>query len=396
MKELRKLDRRVRWSECVHLALLTLCLSVTISLFFTEDSAVYRLLWALGAVIPVQLVRLICLRTEKKLPRFLLCMAVLGLTLAATLRNYHWVCYSAALFPILLSGLILPRSRGNMLFTVPSLYTLIIPFPFYVLGMAMHVPLVSRLMVVLSALLTLNFLIYTNLSRLVFDLRVSAQTEISMSSIVRQNDKMFAVFALIAVLLIAAVPFLLRTEPKPEEKPSYDYTEATEESTEPSEIPQPDYMPSKKYEEHRLSFIPEAAIALIFVAGIGAFAVILVVLIRTLVDRIDRREKLQPPDPAEALTIERLEEDPAVREKEKLTGWEKKIRRRYEKLILRRTSERIRLRVLTPSEMESAAGLSGQPETGELHGIYEQTRYGTEAPTREDYHRFKELERRIP
>ncbi len=396
MKELRKLDRRLRWSECVHLALLTLCLSVTISLFFTEDSAVYRLLWALGAVIPVQLVRLICLRVEKKPLRVLLCFVVLGLTLAATLRNYHWVCYCAALFPILLSGLILPRSRGNMVFTVPTVYTLFFPLPFYILGQALNVPLVSRLMVVLSALLTLNFLIYTNLSRLVFDLRVSSNTEISVASIVRQNDKVIAVFALIAVLLIAAVPFLLRTEPVPEEKPSYDYTEATEESTEPSEIPLPDYMPSKKYEEHRLSFIPEAAIALIFVAGIGAFAVILVVLIRTLVNRIDRREKKQPPDPAEELTIERLEEDPAAREKEKLSGWEKKIRRRYEKLILRRTSEKNRLQVLTPSELESAAGLSGQPETGELHEIYEQTRYGTAAPTREDYQRFKELEKRIP
>ena len=54
MKEHKNLERSIFWSECVHLALLTLCFSIPIALIFDADEQhITHLPWAFVAVIPV-------------------------------------------------------------------------------------------------------------------------------------------------------------------------------------------------------------------------------------------------------------------------------------------------------------------------------------------------------
>ena len=129
-----------------------------------------------------------------------------------------------------------------------------------------------------------------------------------------------------------------------------------------------------------LVLIPSVGVIISAIAGI-----------RILLEMISKKKKRSPLRDKDGLTIERLEDEETKRQKEKLTGWERKIRRRYEKLILRRTPASVPLNALTPTELERTAGLSDRQETGELHGIYERTRYGAESPDRETYRRFKEL-----
>ena len=394
MNELKKLQRRVHWSECLQLALLTLCLAVPIALIYTEDDQLFRLRWALGTVIPVQLVRFICQRVEKKKLRTPLCALVVALTMLLTRNDHHWVYYLVTLIPVLVFGLIVPWHRGRMILTLVSIPSVFAALPPYLIGKALSIELISSLSVVLAALLTLNFFVHINLTRLFYDIRFSRKTEISLSSIVRHNRRVIAVYALLGALLIAAVPLLLQREQTPLERPVIELEEetATVEVTEP---PHRDYMPSNNTEEHDAMFVFDSISSILTVGGIAGLLLLAFLLIKFLLDHIDRRGKLPLPDVADGLRVERLEKDESFRQKEKLSGWEKKIRRRYEKLILAKTPGSKYLNALTPAELESVAGLSRQPENAELHEIYEQTRYGAGSPSKEDYHRFKALSKTL-
>ena len=387
MKDLKKLDRSIFWSECVHLALLTLCLAIPIALIFdAEEGRITHLPWAFGAVLPVQLVRLICQRINQKGQRFLLCMAVLAVTMLLTHREHRWISYLVPLLVILFSGLILPRHKGKLLFTIPTPFTLILTLIAYIIGTSLSVPLLPTFSVLHAALLTINFLIHTNLVRLKDFIRLSVGSEIALTGIVRQNYKLITVYALIGVVVIVTMPFLIQREQTPIGMTAV----AIEvEETRPRETAatQEGYAESTPAVVKEAAFVGEIVFAVIFAVGILALLVLLFLLGKNTLERIDRKKA---PELKEGLYIENLEEEEAKVEREKLTGWEKKIRRRYEKLILRLTRVDAALLTLTPAELETAAGISRQPENAELHAIYEQTRYGAGSPSKEDYRRFKD------
>ena len=66
MKEIKGLERRIHLCECFHLALITPCVSLVMAMFIKEESQLVWVLMAFGTIIPVQLIRYICDRVQKK------------------------------------------------------------------------------------------------------------------------------------------------------------------------------------------------------------------------------------------------------------------------------------------------------------------------------------------
>ena len=62
MREIKRLERSLDLLCCVHLGLMTLLLAFSIALLYQDENPALRVLWALGTVIPVQLIHQICLR----------------------------------------------------------------------------------------------------------------------------------------------------------------------------------------------------------------------------------------------------------------------------------------------------------------------------------------------
>ncbi len=393
MKELENLRRRIHWSECVHLALMTLALAFSLILTFQSDDRLTQLLFALGTVIPVQLIRLICERIGKKLPRLLLSLGVTGLSILVTWAGERWSCYLICCIPILISGVFLPRSKGRILLTVPSPYAAI-PMAFaYAYGRAVEslgVPWIASLILILTALMTVNYFVYFSQTKLLRDLSYSGDTETSVSGMIRQNRKTVVAFLLIGALILTAVPFLLSTKP-PEVVPRE--TGEAETSTV--------FQHEKPHNVIDASIDREGAAPLhlelyrdillgilILVPSVGAI-ISVIAGIRILLSRVQEKRKRAEPKLADGLTVERLEALDHKKERERLTGYEKKLRRRYEKLIRSRTPEKASLAALTPTELERAADLRGEgAET--VHTLYSQTRYSEISADRERYAAFKE------
>lgn len=393
MKEHEKLERSIFWSECVHLALLTLCFSIPIALIFDADEQhITHLPWAFGAVIPVQLIRMLCQRIEKKGLRFLASVAVIGLTVLLMHREHSWIGFLVPMLLILFSGVFLPRHKGKLIFTIPSPFTLGLTLIAYVISKKLSVPLLGSFSVILAALLTLNFLIHTNLVRLREYIRLSIDGEIGLSGIIRQNYRLIAVYALIGILVIGATPFLLQREQRPIWQRVVELVPETEPVATDNVIQEYEHLNTAVPQNAEL--VADIVLTILLVVFILALLALLFLLGKSLLERIDRK-KLPPPKLWDGILIEQLEEEAAKTQREKLSGWEKKIRRRYEKLILRLTRVDASLLTLTPAELEAVAGISGKPENAELHAIYEQTRYSAEPPTREDYARFKTLSKTL-
>lgn len=398
MKELKGLERLIRIGECIHLALMTLCFTFSIALLFKEDDQLYRALWALGAVIPVELIRFICAHFRKKLPRFLLSLGVFALTVCVTLKNYHIVYYAPPCILILISGLFLPRSKGRLIFTIPGALWLLVPVLTYAVGQVLQVPLLSRLAIVLSALLTLNYFLYLNQTRLLQDICMSTKAEVSVTGLIRQNRKVVAIFLLAGVLVLTAIPFLLRAAPPETEDSRKGYIEA--EATEPPPTP---YFP-KEYTKDPggkplhldfLTSIPVGIAIFVFVA-FGVFVIGGIgYLLYMLISSIDRRNKRTIPEIEDGMEFERIRPESAAREREHLTGYERKIRRRYEKLIRSRAPEKAALAAMTPTELEQTAHVTGDG-ADTIHEIYSRTRYSPDPATKERYTAFQEAVRALP
>ncbi|MBQ1410740.1 MAG: hypothetical protein IIY94_05640 [Oscillospiraceae bacterium] len=394
MKELKKLDRHIRWSECFHLSLITLYFAFLINLITANGDEKIRILLALGTVIPAQLIRFLCAHIEKKRFRLLASLGVMGVTIFLTWKDENWACYLLACLPILISGIFLPRSKDRILITVPSPYALIFAFLSFALGKAVEglgVPYVADLSLALTALMTINFFLYLNLTRLAWNIRMSADAEVSVSSMVRQNRKVIVCYLVIGCLILTAIPFLLQKSPQRE--PIEMIVEETgvipvETAAEQKDERVFTSTPEGERELH-LDWLNDllswtlvlGALSLAFFGGILG--------IRTLLEKT-KTKKLMPPTVTDGLVVERLDEKETKQKKEKLSGWEKKIRRRYEKLILGRAPCGERLYALTPAELETVAKIADKPENAALHALYEQTRYGTGIPTKEDYQRFKD------
>ena len=396
MKELKRLERRIRLCGCFHLAILTLIITLPTAMFIREGSGYLWLLWAFGTVIPAQGIRFVCDRFPKKPIRFLLALGILGLSVLLTLKDDYWICSLFGSLPILISGLFLPRQKGRLIFTTPNLFTLIPIFLLYALGKMAAVPIVCSIVIVLAALLVLNYFLYLSQTRLLTDISMSTDTEISVSGVIRQNRKTFAAFLIAGVLILIAVPFLLKAvqqehvsstvEPfealpaVPTEPPEYELEKHYAQS------PAEETMDMRKLGE-ALQYVYPGMLVACGLAGLGYLIFMLIIAIN--------RRRNEEPELDDSMTVERLQTASDAQEKERLIGYEKKIRRAYERTIKARAPEKAHLAALTPTELEQKAEITGDgAET--IHRIYSETRYSPAPATKERYAAFKEAVRALP
>lgn len=398
MKELKGLERRIRLCECVHLALITPCISLVMALFVKEENELVWLLMALGAIIPVQLIRFICDRVGNPVKKALLSLAVAAAASLLTLWRYYWMCYLACCIPILISGLILPRQKNRLIFTTPTLIALLPLILIYALGRVYPKPLLCVVSVVQAALVTLNYFLYLNQTRLLEDIStavIGMKANVSVSGVIRHNRKFFLGFLLLAALILVAVPLLMQPREQEKHEP---LPEATG-SAEPEETPEPEPPEEKNYRESPdgkrlnieqiLDYGPYIIAFLIPAGGVVGFIALIWMLITSITKRKDG-----PLEVEDGMTVERLKPERVPREKERLYGYEKKIRRGYEKLIKARVPGKTPLAAKTPTELEQAAELGGDgAET--IHTIYCLTRYSGEPATKESYAAFKEAVRTV-
>lgn len=398
MKELRGLERRIRLCECIHLALITPCISLVMALFVKEENELVWLLMALGAIIPVQLIRFICDRVGNPVKKALLSLAVAAAASLLTLRRYYWMCYLACCIPILLSGLILPRQKNRLIFTTPTLIALLPMILIYALGRVYPKPLLCVVSVVQAALVTLNYFLYMNQTRLLEDIStavIGMKANVSVTGMIRHNREFFMGFLLLAALILVAVPLLMQ----PREQEKHEPLPESTGSAEPEETPEPEPPEEKNYRESPdgkplnieqiLDYGPYIIAFLIPAGGVVGFIALIWMLITSITKRKDG-----PLEVEDGMTVERLKPERVPREKERLYGYEKKIRRGYEKLIKARVPGKTPLAAKTPTELEQAAELGGDSaET--IHTIYCLTRYSGEPVTKESYAAFKEAVRTV-
>ena len=399
MKELRGLERRIRILECIHLALVTLCISLVMTIFVGDKNETVRLIMAIGAIIPAQIIRFICDHVKKTLPKTLLSLAVTAAATVATVWNNYWGCYLTCCVPILISGLLLPRHRNRLIFTIPNLIVLILTLLIYTLGKVLKTPLLCSVSVILAALITLNYFLYLNQTRLLDSIGTAAialKATVSVSGLIRQNRKVVAGFLLAAILVIASVPILIRvletekvTEPR----------EETVSVALPSPTPTPkpegmkDYRKSEGADPINAEFLLSLPYALAFLIMLGfaaGFVAFIIMIIGSIV-----KQKDGPLDVEDGMTIERLKREDASKGKEHLSGYEKKIRRGYERLIKNRAPRKAKLAAMTPTELEQTADVYGDG-ADTIHDVYTRTRYSGEPATKESYAAFKEAVRSLP
>lgn len=398
MKELRGLERRIRLCECIHLALITPCISLVMALFVKEENELVWLLMALGAIIPVQLIRFICDRVGNPVKKALLSLAVAAAATVGTIWHYYWMCYLACCIPILISGLLLPRQKNRLIFTTPTLIALIPIILIYALGKIYPKPLLCVVSVVQAALVTLNYFLYMNQTRLLEDIStavIGMKANVSVTGMIRHNRQFFMGFLLLAALILVAVPLLMQ----PREQEKHEPLPESTGSAEPEETPEPEPPEEKNYRESPdgkplnieqiLDYGPYIIAFLIPAGGVVGFIALIWMLITSITKRKDG-----PLEVEDGMTVERLKPERVPREKERLYGYEKKIRRGYEKLIKARVPGKTPLAAKTPTELEQAAELGGDSaET--IHTIYCLTRYSGEPATKESYAAFKEAVRTV-
>ena len=397
MKELRGLERSIRLCEYFHLALITPCVSLPIAMFVKEESQAVWLLMALGTIIPVQLIRFICDRVQKKLLKAMLSLFVTALATALTIWHYYWMCYLACCIPMLISGLLLPRHKDRLIFTIPTLIALIPIVLLYALGKIYPKPLLCTVSVILAALVTLDYFLYVNQTRLLADIGTSViglKAEVSVSGLIRQNRKIVAGFLLAALLILTVVPLVAQPHEERRVEPLVEATGTFAPEATPEPEPEEDktILVSPKGKPINLELLNAFPYSISFyfvaIALIGAVALI-VVLINSITKQKNGQMEVE-----DGMTIERLKSEPSLRKKERLTGFERKIRRTYERLIKSRAPKKAKLSAMTPTELEHTAGVSGDGSEA-IHDIYSRTRYGAEPATKECYTAFREAIRAL-
>lgn len=399
MREMKRVEAGLSLICCLHLAILTLCLSLGFALLFPGERITVCLLWAFGAVIPVQLIHWICLRIKKTSLRYLLCAIV---TLAAVLipdNGFRRLYYGVCCVPILIAGLWLARPKGRLVLTVPKIYHPVFGMLLYVFARVINAPLLPGFAIVFTALLTLSYCFFRNQEQVLRTLASVEQTELSPRGIVAVNRRVTLLFALIEVLILAAVPWLLSRErtPSPTPEMTLEAQEAAAETRPPEsrEIPQETRVLTEEGEPIHL-FSDQAVVLAVVSAVAVALAMVVSVLVSQLKGISGSNGKHSQPERDWAM--ERLEHTVKLRRKkadEPLSGYEKKLRRRYEKLIRSRAPADASLSPMTPTELEAAAGMVGSAARS-IHDLYSRTRYSQAPVTREHYAAFKEAAQRLP
>ena len=400
MKELRRLENSVSFLCGVHLALLTLCLSLAVALLYPGDDPAVCVLWAFGAVVPVQIIHQICVRCSDKLLRVLLCAAV---TLAAallpndSLRRFYYVLCCV---PILIAGLLLNRPGGRIVLTVPKSYHLLAFLMLYALGRIIHSSLMSGLALVLLGLMSLTYFVYRNQNKLLSAFREAAKEEVAHRSIILLNRRVMVMFAVLGLLLLAAIPWLLqRQEPQaaPEETlelGTFAAASAVQTMESVTDLPE-NLVITTAGEPLEYSGVGNV-LMWVFVGVIGCILLlILFAWVLGLLSISNSDPKHADPEREQSWTLERLEPEKLRKDAEEpAVGYEKKLRRRYQKLIRGRSSGKAKLSSMTPEELERAAKLEG-PGADTVHKLYEQTRYGPGPTDKERYTAFREAERSL-
>ncbi|MBQ6159516.1 MAG: DUF4129 domain-containing protein [Oscillospiraceae bacterium] len=399
MKEIRQLKRSLHFLSCIHLALLTLCLSFSIALLYPGSDLTVCVLWAVGAVIPVQLIHQICLRVPKSLSRYLLCAAVTALAVLLPDEGLRRAYYGICCIPILISGLWFNRPNGKLVFTVPKIHHLMACLLLHSLGKISRSSVMAGFAIALFALMTLTICVYRNQEKVMHSLWNAGNEEVSHRSIIVLNRRVMALFAILGALILAAVPWLLqwqgeRVAPVETQGTAAAVAVTTTEFETVTKMPT-DIVVTTAGEPLDYSGVGDV-LTWLFVAVIGCILVLIVVaLVLGLLSISDGNPKHTDPEPDQTWTLERLEPgDLGEQAEEPAVGYEKKLRRRYQKLIRGRSSGKAKLSSMTPEELERAAKLEG-PGADMVHKLYEQTRYGPGPTDKERYTAFREAERSL-
>lgn len=395
MKEIKRLERILTFLEWTNLSLLTLCLSLPFALLFPGDNPLVSILWGFGALIPVNLICLLCLKVKEKPKQYLFCAIVFTLAILLPDNSLRRFYYGFCCLPILISGLWIQRPRGKLILTVPRAYHPIAALLAYSFGKIAREPVMTSLGIALVALMILVFCFYYNQDKLLQTLRDTYRTEVSRRSIITINRRVTAAFVVLSILILGAVPFLIRQqEQTPVPVALVEVTETS--STAPSETEtQPIEIDVTERPE---AYNYDAAVDTVEYIVLGGIAVLLIMLVIALVSALrgiyGSRSKHSTPKEEQEWQMERLETERKDKAGENLTGYEKKLRRRYEKLIRSRTEKDAALAPLTPVELGEAAKLRG-PAADAVRALYERTRYSPEPADKEIYSQFKEAVRDI-
>ena len=393
------IERTMQAVETFHLGLLVLCLSLPLTLLVFRGSLTDSLLWGFGVLVPAELLCFLGRRIETLLPRILACLAVLALAIFLPDtwgRRFTW---GLCCLPVFLAATVLPRPDGKLMLTVPKLYHPIAPLQYYAFcGIFRLPPLASALAVTIALLMVLTILVHANQARLLSTLRSEGDTAISVQSILRLNRRTLVIFALLALVAILAVPMLTRRMPaRQEETPVYTGETAALEQTEPlQETELPDIVVEKP-SEHTISYrlAENITLAAVVLALVGMVGLCIATLIRELL-AIRSGKRRTSSLRGETFVVETLEEKEQEAEDDAAEAYTAKLRRRYARLIRRRTDRTQELAPMSPAELEQAANLGGSDAAREIHRLYEKARYGPAPATREEDRAMKAALKELP
>ncbi len=396
MKEIKRLEALLRGLEDLHLGLMILCLALPLAVLSHLSRPDYGLVWGLGTVISGELMMLVCRRVKRKPLRALLSLGIYGLSLALTAWDFHWVSYLLSGIPVLTSGLILARPKGKPVLTVPKLYHLLCPLMTYAMGRASGVVSLYTAGVLLAALMTLVFLLYSSQERLLRDIRQSTETEVSVTEMIRLNRRVILVYLLAGILILSLSPLLMRRRLSPSASPQHLQTISRTLETVPASHPPAEHTHINADSQETIDLDPAVDGMSYLIALVFSLAVVIAIVVAILNLRGIQGGSSKHSNPREQdnWSIERLVPEKTKAQRERPTGYEKKLRSRYEKLIRSRTPKDARLEPMTPTELEREAGLSG-PGAERIHSLYAQVRYSGAPATREQYAAFKEAAREL-
>lgn len=383
--------------ETAYFALIYCCISLPITLIFMADKGFIPLLWAVGVIVPVTAIRLICDRIAKKSRRFLASTAIVALSLI--------ICQSAiSRIAYLLCGVIavviccfVNRPDGKPLLTVPKFYHAPLVPVVYAFGAIVNDDRLKISAYVVALLFAIIYILHRNTTRLLSALRENrGESRVSAEGILRQNRRMIAVFLILLAVGLLLIPLIISNLPDYSGaesiiEPHYS-TPIEETSDEPISgidgetlLPQGEPINFKPFES--------ALLALFIFSIVGALVMVAYAIISAL--RNVGNDKAKHAEPNEnTLVIESLspESEPKKRESPKADSWQKRIRKKYAKTI--KSSGGEISNAMTPTELESAVSLPPTENTAQLHDIYEQARYSAHDMGKDDYKKIKNFSKR--
>ena len=400
MNRLKELKITIRIVEGICLALLTVCFSLPMALIFREGSLRADLLWAFGAILPVQGIREVCERVERKKTCVLLSVGILALAVLIPPMPVRRLYYGIVCIPILLAGTVIGRPGGKIVLTVPRVYFLIASLLVYALGKIGELPLLSLLAILIAVLQILDYLLYQNQLRLLRTVRDDPSSHVSVRSIVSLNRKLVIGFFVIGAMAVIAVPWLLSQRgPVEDTVPVAETGEYSIRQTEHNSQPRPEtekvyqYGEEKKWDYKTAEYVFDTLVLLLVAAALIVAAIAIIYILRSIIG--DKDKHSEPRE--DQFVVERLpqEKHRARTADEAGSSYDRKIRKKYSRLILQSVKDRSKLPPLTPTELEDLAAQPDSPERRQLHDLYTKARYTAEPADREDYRRVKDLLRSL-